>query len=543
MPYSKTPQVSTYETKRVHFNLNPQQRSLIAGQDFRLTNLMVEILKNGSGEEPRYSLINRPGLATWITQSAGQGRGIYYWPKTNTVFYAIGNVLYAGFSPVLTLANSTGAVGFAEHINNVAQNTLNIFDGIHGYVFTDNSNYTRIIPNTWTASTVTTLGTPRSPTVANGHAYDCTTAGTTGATEPTWTTTVGGTTTDGTVTWTCREMAFPTPHTPQPVFMDGYMFLAKAGTADIYNCDLNYPLKWSAGNYITCEMYPGNVVALTKNNNYVYAVCDQSIQYFYDAANPTGTPLANRPEAVLQFGTPAPETVTPTENEVILVGQTGNGQYTVWKIDGFKAKEISTPPICNALTLEAYTYGISAIQGMTAQCLRIVGQKLYLLFLTDKTLVYDFTTDMWSEWLGPGDGAFDAAYGTDNLNTYPFLLGKSNGYVYTMRPFIYTDAGHPYNCTVTTPKLDFDTINRKTMSRFSLIGDTQTSDSSLQTMTISWSDDDYNTWISRDLQFTSDLPSIHQLGRFRRRAFKITTAQPLPFRLDGIEVDINKGTI
>jgi hypothetical protein len=40
------------------------------------------------------------------------------------------------------------------------------------------------------------------PATPNGRMYRCTTAGTTGAGEPTWPTTSGGTVVDGTVTWT-----------------------------------------------------------------------------------------------------------------------------------------------------------------------------------------------------------------------------------------------------------------------------------------------------------------------------------------------------
>jgi hypothetical protein len=60
-------------------------------------------------------------------------------------------------------------------------------------------------PN-WIALTVTTLTTNRCPLVGtgNGYYYECTTAGTTGATEPTWPTTAGNTVVDGSVTWTCR---------------------------------------------------------------------------------------------------------------------------------------------------------------------------------------------------------------------------------------------------------------------------------------------------------------------------------------------------
>jgi hypothetical protein len=58
----------------------------------------------------------------------------------------------------------------------------------------------------WTASTAYTVGQfvrqAATPTVGNERVWRCTTAGTSGATEPTWVITVGGTTTDSTVTWT-----------------------------------------------------------------------------------------------------------------------------------------------------------------------------------------------------------------------------------------------------------------------------------------------------------------------------------------------------
>ena len=66
---------------------------------------------------------------------------------------------------------------------------------------------------TWTATTVTALGAFRTPVTGNGLYYECTTAGTTGAAEPTWPTTVGNTVVDGTVTWTCRASTVTTAAT------------------------------------------------------------------------------------------------------------------------------------------------------------------------------------------------------------------------------------------------------------------------------------------------------------------------------------------
>jgi len=60
--------------------------------------------------------------------------------------------------------------------------------------------------STWQANTSYSLGKLVKPTAgSNRFFYECTTAGTSGATEPTWPTTDGATVTDGTVVWTARK--------------------------------------------------------------------------------------------------------------------------------------------------------------------------------------------------------------------------------------------------------------------------------------------------------------------------------------------------
>ena len=51
-------------------------------------------------------------------------------------------------------------------------------------------------------STAVSVGPTTVPATPNGRMYRCTTAGTTSASEPTWGTTAGGTTTDGGAVWT-----------------------------------------------------------------------------------------------------------------------------------------------------------------------------------------------------------------------------------------------------------------------------------------------------------------------------------------------------
>lgn len=76
----------------------------------------------------------------------------------------------------------------------------------------------KVIPDEWEASTAVTVrgewdakvGSTVRPTTFNGYYYECTTAGTTDSSEPTWNTVLGGTTTDNDVEWITRPaLAFP----------------------------------------------------------------------------------------------------------------------------------------------------------------------------------------------------------------------------------------------------------------------------------------------------------------------------------------------
>lgn len=83
-----------------------------------------------------------------------------------------------------------------------------------------------LFPPTWQAGTAYSLGAYRSPTSPTGVLYKCTTAGTSGASEPTWTTTLGATVSDGTAVWTA-ELG------PWPTSASGYRHLAALQQASL----------------------------------------------------------------------------------------------------------------------------------------------------------------------------------------------------------------------------------------------------------------------------------------------------------------------
>ncbi len=67
-------------------------------------------------------------------------------------------------------------------------------------------NLLKLWPETSARNTAYAVGDVIKPTTYASHSYKCTTAGTSHAsTEPTWTTTNGATTTDGTAVFTCSD--------------------------------------------------------------------------------------------------------------------------------------------------------------------------------------------------------------------------------------------------------------------------------------------------------------------------------------------------
>ena len=84
-----------------------------------------------------------------------------------------------------------------------------------------------IVHPAWAASTAYTLGAFVHATTFNGFRYECTTAGTSGATEPTWPVVEGATVEDGTAVWTCRRSQLIIQDSDGDISNGGKLTLAK----------------------------------------------------------------------------------------------------------------------------------------------------------------------------------------------------------------------------------------------------------------------------------------------------------------------------
>lgn len=179
---------------------------------------------------------------------------------------------------------------------------------------------------------------------------------------------------------------------PGAVYLDGYFFVMDQN-AVIYNCGLGAPATWNALDFITANIEPGSGVAIAKSQNYVIALKSWSTEFFYDAGNPTGSPLSPVLSAFTLVGCASGESVANIGGTVMFVSKTRQKGRAVHMMSGQTQEKISTPDIeriLNADTMQnVYSYGV-----------RISGHMFYVLGLRDSglTLVYDFTSKTWGQW-------------------------------------------------------------------------------------------------------------------------------------------------
>ena len=334
----------------------------------------------------------------------------------------------------------------------------------------------------------------------------------------------------------CSINAIPFPHIPVPIFIDGYIALAKG--SDVYTCDVDNPTKWTASNFLSAEMFPDPIVALSRQNNQVVVLGHNSIEFFYDAANAAGSPLSRNDSTTIQMGCAAPYAVIGNEKYIFYIAQSDSGGRAAWLLDGFQPKKVSDEYIERILDAEV---DMSDCRGFGV---RTKGHLFYVLNLktSGRTLVYDSDEKLWHEWSSNSAGnhtVFQCDYMADNSTGAAHLLHSSNGTLYKLDVNCYTDGTDQINVELITNRYDMDTYHRKFMHSCKIVGDRYSTANSIN---LQWTNDDYQNWSNvKQISLTDDFPAFQRLGVFRRRAFKITHNSDNPLRLESLEVEYTEG--
>jgi hypothetical protein len=472
-----------------------------------------------------------------------EARGVTYFnAKTYSVW---NNTLYENSTVKQTLTTSTGPCAFQE-VDSVDGKVLVLVDGTDGWIIDTSSVVTKINQTytVWAANTDYVVGN-KVKNVAGTHFLEVTsTSGsapyTSGGSEPTWDLTLGATTVDNELTWTTQGGIgnFPSPHIPSIGYLDGYLFLIQANSQTIYNSDAGRPASWADNfpNFIDAEQFADDLSALSRQSNYLIASGGYSTEYFYDAANASGSPLQRNDSIATKIGIAAPYAIYQQEKFICFIGQAANGGRAVWILEGFTPKKISHEYIDRVLDLEP---SLNTIFGYG---FRYKGHNFYLFNLpySSITFVFDIEEKMWHEWsfYNAGHGVFPFNFAVDVGDGLIRLQHNTNGKIYKLNPSVYQDYANPIVGEIITNKIDFDSDKRKFYRKAVVIGDQESSGD----ISLRWSDDDYTTWSNyRDMPNT-ERPYTTQLGSGRRRAFNIKHDDNTPSRLEALELIVDMGT-
>lgn len=211
------------------------------------------------------------------------------------------------------------------------------------------------------------------------------------------------------------SVALPvTPSAMGLVVLNRTAYLAAGG--GIYNSSVNDITTWNIADVINAEMTDDRINALVLHNNHIAAFGANTIEFFYDNANPNNSPLRRRADIAHQTGTINPLSVATYEDTTFFVAKELGGDQYVAKLENFQVTRISTPAIESKLG--RYSTAFTSYQlNYIGNCLLIDGKLYYVLSPTpssadEKSWVYDTEEGLWYEW----------QLNHDSKGNSPFLL-------------------------------------------------------------------------------------------------------------------------
>ena len=465
----------------------PTSRNKTVNTDNIALNGFFDVVVDRGTETKSFTFTKRDGTAAFAyTIPSSNIRGMHYWEDQDTVYVAYDNKIAVvdGSSGTLTttltpFVSTTGDVGFTQFYYDTGNTKIVVGDG------------TRLI------------------TIDSSHTV---------------------------VTGSDADM--PTSFDPHTVFLDGYLFMIKSGTSDIYNSNLNDPLAYTSGDFITAEMQSDNLVGLLLLNNYILAMGTSSIEYFFDAANASGSPLQRNDTFVKSIG--FLNGVAHYGSQVFFVGQTSHTDPDVFVLQDAKIEQLNAPALRRFMQPNTEFLGaVISNGGHDFYCLTAKSGSTVL-----ETFWYDLETKIWTRAAYKQQVGFPIKWAvtlpiTGTGNTSLCVIDGSASLVF-FSPTVYQDLGESFTALLQTEPEMFDTFHEKYMSRILLVADRPTSPAQAS---ISWSDDDYQTFSApRFVELNQELPSLQRAGRFRKRAFKVSLTANVPFRTIKLEVDFNIGS-
>ena len=316
--------------------------------------------------------------------------------------------------------------------------------------------------------------------------------------------------------------------------MDGYAFVMDSN-GDIWNSDLNSITSWAASNYIPTNSAPDKGRGVIRKGDKIMAFGVETIQFFRNAGNPSGSPLQRIEEMTIKVGAVSADAITQIGDTVYWVGSTPEGGLSVYSYSG-EYKTVSTSEIGRLLQL----VGAGNIKLTSA---KIYGRSQVIVLAGTNTYAYVVEEDSWCEWAG-SQGTYwhkcaSVSSGSSQV-IYSISTTLTGGKVLVVNPASYSfqDDGNSYVSTAQSG-LSGDGTVKTYWWDVELLADVESSSS---VVSIYASDDDYETAsLLGSIDLSTTRPKLHRCGASYRRAWIIQHSSNAPFRIEAIAGKFTEG--
>lgn len=316
--------------------------------------------------------------------------------------------------------------------------------------------------------------------------------------------------------------------------IDGYAVIMTTDGV-LWASDLNSVTAWTATSFGSANSYPDTGIGCIRHRNLIMAFGTESIE-FWQNAGLTPFPLARVASMTQRVGAVSADAIAQISDTTFWAGSSPQGGLSVFQYDGAIGR-ISTPEIDEILVL-------AGAANITLTTIRFYGRSFVLVKAATVALAYCIEEKMWHEWsssTAPWYKCVGVSKGSTMVN-YCISNTLASGIVYSMNPsaLVYTDAGASYTALMQLDNMDLGTANRKFWEELRVICDKQGSSSLL---TLSYSDDDYQTWTTwGTLDMADNFPRATRLGSSRRRAWALSHSADSPMRIRLLEGRASIGT-
>lgn len=350
---------------------------------------------------------------------------------------------------------------------------------------------------------------------------------------------------------------FPTNSVRGWAYLDGTLYVMTQLNQIYGSQNLDDPTVWDPLNVIIARNGSDSAVCLSKHKEYVMALKETSTEFFYNAANATGSPLSSLRGSKIPYGCASPYTEQRIDDENLWVSRNEGGLYQVVRLTNLRPTVVSNPAIERILRSFDGWVGGNALFVSSFQ-LKLGGHRFYgvsfplVIFnyvtgsstSTFVTLVYDLDQNLWYRWTSASADTSWEVSGTAGPTTdrRVIMQNYSTGGIHVVaEDYIQaTDAGTVPIVDIYTPDHDFGTQRSKQLAAMFFRGN-RISGSLMQ---LRWSDNDYETWSPfRTADMNAQRPMLADCGSFYRRAWNIRHQAPVPFRIKTTDLQLDIGTL